>query len=112
MSFLLRHRLRKALTITSPVLYEVVLQLRVHPSIPSRSDLGLPPWSDPERWHPGMDDVFGEQFAERKDFRFIIKTHESLEQETIQRQMKETFSLLAGKGCVHFETVDSIQNLF
>ena len=71
-----------------------------------------PPWSDPERWHPGMDDVFGEQFAERKDFRFIIKTHESLEQETFQRQMKETFSLLAGKGCVDFETVDSIQNLF
>ena len=82
------------------------MTLRVHPSISSRSDLGLPPWSDSECWHPGMDVVFGEQFAEREGFGFIIKTHKPLEQETFQRQMKETFSLLAEKGCVHFKMVD------
>ena len=107
MSFLLRHQLWEALTITSPVFCEVVLQLRADPSISSRSDLGLPPWLDPERWHPGMDVVFGEQFAKCEGFGFIIKTHEPLKQETFQSQMKETFSLLAEKGCVHFETVDS-----
>ena len=98
-SFLLQYALREALTITSPVFCEVVLQISNLPPIPSGRDPA-----------PGFDFIFGEQFAERKDFKLIIKTCVPLEQETFQIYMKETFSLLAREGHVHFEMVGSIQN--
>ena len=70
-SFLLQYALREALTITSPVLCKVVLQISNLPPIPSG-------W-DPA---PGFYFIFGEQFAERKDVKLIIKTCVPLEQET------------------------------
>ena len=97
MSPILFHR--EAFTITSPTFREVVLQISK-----------LPPTSYEEELPPGRDLIFGEKFAECEDFRVTIKTCEPPEQEPFQRLMKETFWSLAEKGCVHFETVDSIRS--
>jgi hypothetical protein len=84
-------------TVTSPVFHEFVLELD-----------GFPSWFDEaspmhrDRWE-GIDELLEERFAERGDFMVIIRTGGSYYPETFQRHAKESFPLLARRGCIYFE---------
>ena len=93
----LDHLIRPLLTIASPIFCEFVLELSE-----------LPPhfyWSSFVYWDNWdvIDELLDERFADRKDFKLIVRTSKLHDQETFQRHAKETFSLLAGRGCIHFE---------
>ena len=85
-------------TITSPAFCEFVLELTRVPS-PSYWETSIY-WGHWER----IDRFLENQFSERGDFRLVIRTGELGYQETsFQARAKETFSLLASRGCIFFE---------
>ena len=94
-SFLLH---QEEFTIMSPFFCEVVLQISKLPQISSED-------------RTPTEFIFGRQFAERKDFRLVIKTCELIEQEPFQRLMEETFWLFMEKGRVHFETDQTVDSI-
>ena len=55
-----------------------------------------------------IDSFLAERFAERVDFRVIIRTGKLYDRETFQEHAKERFPLLTRKGWVRFETSYSI----
>ena len=85
-------------TITSPVFRELVLELD---GLSSRFDGPSPAYWG--RWEE-IDRLVEQRFAKHGDFRLVIRTGELSDQETFQRHTKENFPLLAGRGCIHFET--------
>jgi hypothetical protein len=90
--------LRVLLTITSPIFCELVVELR---RLPYR--LNKP---SSEHWGSwGKVDKFLEQrFADRADFKVIFRTDRSVDSRVFQRHAKESFSRLASRECIHFET--------
>lgn len=89
-------------TIKSPVFRELVLEM------PGQPDFGS---SFPEH-QGGLDrtsSIREEQFAEREDFRFIIRTGVLDDQETFQRFVKEACPSLARQGGLLFETSDLVK---
>ena len=85
-------------TISSPVFCEFVLELGALPS----------PFDGPSSVYWGgwgrIDRFLDNQFANRKDFRFIVRTDKLCDRETFERHAKKTFSFLENRGCIHFET--------
>lgn len=89
-------------TITSLVFCEFVLELGKLPSLFSRPSSEH--WGDWEE----IDRLLEERFAKRKNFRLIIKTGKLYDRETFQAHARESFPLLARRGCIRFETSHSI----
>jgi hypothetical protein len=87
-------------TITSPVFREFVLEIDQISSVSWFSWPSLERWG---RWEE-VDRFLGERFAERGDFKVVIRTGKSCHPESFQRYAAESFPLLAGRGRVHFET--------
>lgn len=88
---------RSISTITSPVFHEVVLELGRVPS-----DFYGPYsmyWGEWER----IDRYLWNRFANRNDFRLVIRTGELFDRETFEAHAKETFPMLAGRGQIYFE---------
>lgn len=95
--------LRALSTITSPVFCEFVLELGKLPSQFSR-----PSFEHWGHWQDGIDKLFEKRFAERGDFRLIIRTGKLYDREMFQAHARESFPLLARRDCIRFETSHSI----
>ena len=94
---------RAVSTITSHVFHEFVLELgRLPSNFTGRASMY---WGNWDR----IDRFLGNQFANREDFKLVIRTGQINDQGTFQKHAKETFSFLASRGCVHFETAESIE---
>jgi hypothetical protein len=90
-------------TITSPVFCEFVLELGgLSPHLNRRYSMHWGPWHK-------IDEFLEDRFAKRRDFRLTIRTGEPGDKEGFQRHARETFLLLESRGCVHFETSNSIE---
>ena len=89
-------------TIASLLFREFVLELGKLPSQFTQSSS--------KHWGPWdmIDSFFDEKFAERADFKVIIRTGKLYDRETFQTHAKERFPLLAGRGWIRFETSYSI----
>lgn len=86
-------------TVTSTVFREIVLELGGRPS---RFDGPSPVfWG---RWEE-IDRLIEQRFAKDGDFRLIFRTVELDDREGFQRHAEGTFPLLAGRGCLRFETI-------
>jgi len=89
-------------TISSPDFREFVLEFG---KIPSH-------FTQPSSEHWGhwatIDRFFQERWAERGDFKLIIRTGKLYDRETFEAYAKETFPLSARRGCIQFETSHSI----
>ena len=89
-------------TIRSPNFCEFVLELGKLPSEFSRSPA--------EHWGywGNIDRFFDERWAERGDFKLIIRTGKLYDRETFEAHAKETFPLSTRRGILRFETSYSI----
>jgi hypothetical protein len=85
-------------TVTSLVFREFVLELGTYPSW-----FNTPSSMHRNRWEE-VDKLFVERFAERGNFKVIIRTGELSDRESFQQYVKESFPLLARRGSIHFET--------
>ena len=85
-------------TVSPPTFREFVLELGKLPS-----HFSCPSWQHWGDWDD-IDKLFAERFAEREDFRLVIRTGKLYDRETLQRHAKERFPLLAERGCIRFET--------
>ena len=90
-------------TITSPFFCQFVLELSQLPS-----HFHGPSYTRWDRWKE-IDTFLDNQFAGREDFKLIIRTGEVPYQEAFQERTRGTFSSLASRGCVHFETSPSLE---
>jgi len=89
-------------TLSSLLFREFVLELGKLPSQFTRSSSTY--WG---LWDK-IDRFFDEKFAERTDFRVVIRTGKLYDRETFQTHVKERFPLSARRGRIHFETSYSI----
>lgn len=89
-------------TITSPIFSEFVFELGKLPFLLTR-----PTWELWGHWVE-IDQLFEERFAERGEFRLVIRTGKLYDRETFETFAKENFPLLARRGCVSFETSHSL----
>ena len=91
-------------TIMSPVFCEFTLEMGILPSNFNRPAL--------EHWGywGGIDQFLEERFARHGGFKFIIRTGRLYDREIFQRHARETFPLLAGRGCIYFEISRSIDS--
>jgi hypothetical protein len=83
-------------TITSPPFCELVLELGGHPR------LGKPPSGYQDPWEE-IDKYLEERFTDRGDFKILIKKDGLYGRKSFQRHVKESFPLLARRGCIEFE---------
>lgn len=85
-------------TITSPDFCEFVLELDKY-----LSDSDVP---NPRHWRhwEKIDEFLEERFAERGDFRLVVRTRPLSNHEIFQTHVKEGFPLLTRRGCFFFET--------
>lgn len=84
-------------TITSSTLSEFVLEARGRPP-----DFIRPFSTHWQRWE-SIDAFLEERFAQRRDFKVIIKTGElKYDQEASRTSIRRGFPLLARRGCIHF----------
>ena len=84
-------------TITSPALSEFVLEALDPPS-----NFIKPPSTHWQRWET-VDAFLVERFAQRRDFKVIIKTGGLIcDKEALRMDAKEGFPLLARRGCIRF----------
>jgi hypothetical protein len=90
-------------TISSPTFCEFVLELILFPA--HFDETSSENWG---RWEK-VDEFLHGRFAQRGDFKVIIRTGEIHDWETFQRHMKEGFPLSARRGCIHFETSRSLE---
>lgn len=89
-------------TITSLLFCEFVLELGKLPSqFTQSSSKHWGPWGE-------IDSFFDEKFAERADFKVIIRTGKLYDRKTFQAHAKERFPMLEGRGRIQFETSYSI----
>lgn len=90
-------------TIASPAFSEFVLELG---GLSSHLN-GLPP----EYWGPwaSIDGFLKERFANRGEFKLIIRTGKLADPETFQKHTKKKFQSLASRGCIHFEMTPLIE---
>ena len=82
-------------TITSPLYSELVIEL----DRPRFDKSPLEHWG---HWE-AIDEFIAENFAQREDFRLIIRPNRLYDQENFQSNAMKSFRLSAKKGCVHFE---------
>ena len=87
-------------TITSPVFCEFVLQLAGADAYPCKELPELIHWGLWERIDRSLED----QFSERGDFRLVIRTGKLFDQQAFQDYTMKTFSLLASRKRIRFET--------
>ena len=87
--------LRALSTIASPLFSELVIEL----DQPPFEKLPLEHWG---HWE-AIDEFIAENFAQREDFRLIIRPNWLFDQENFQSNAIENFRLSARKGCIHFE---------
>ena len=91
-------------TITSLVFSEFVLEVgRIPPDFCGSSSEHWGPWK-------AIDSLLETKFARYGSFRLIIRAGELGDREAFERHAKETFRLLAKRGRLHFETLDSIES--
>ena len=88
-------------TIVSPAFRELVFELS-HYSSPFS---GLSP-EDQDQWR-GVDNLLEERFAERGDFRVVVRSSERCDSLTFEGFARDNFPLMANRGCIHFETSHS-----
>jgi hypothetical protein len=84
-------------TITSPVFCEFVLDLDQYLS--GFDVLFSQNW---RRWGK-IDEFFEERYAERENFRVVVRTSQLPDKETNHGHVVECFPLLAKRGCFYFE---------
>lgn len=100
--------LRALWTITSPDFRELVLEVdKVPARLKEKPSEHWGCWTYVDKY---LGTCLSDGLADNGGFKLIIRTGEVCDWELFQKHAKETFPLLAGKGCVHFETTDKIEN--
>ena len=93
-------------TITSLFFHEFVLELGgLSPHLNRKYSMHLGQWEK-------VDEFLETQFAKGGDFKLIIRTGETDDRESFHKQTRETFPLLASRGCVYFEMSNSIEKFW
>ncbi|KAF9781719.1 hypothetical protein BJ322DRAFT_240621 [Thelephora terrestris] len=94
---------RSMSTISSSMFHEFVLEIsRIPADFCGSYSLY---WGEWER----IDRFLETRFASRQNFRLVIRTSELCDQETFEKYAKETFPFMAGRGCIRFESSNSIE---
>lgn len=89
-------------TIASPVFSEFVLELD---GLSSHPDPLSPEYWGHWEW---IDEFLQGRFADHGDFKLIIRTGKLRDPEIFQGHARNTFPLLASRGCIRFEMTPSI----